>query len=98
MYKELEGQLALVGFNDQEKLEGLFRRVDLDSNGTLDFRLSHVALRECAVVSHGPVTSHDVWPEKTHAQQLEFCWHGAPYAYNASVPLSVPCLLVSLPC
>jgi len=40
MYKELEGQLALVGFNDQEKLESLFRRVDLDSNGTLDFRLA----------------------------------------------------------
>jgi len=30
MYKELEHQLALVGFTDQEKLEALFRRVDLD--------------------------------------------------------------------
>jgi hypothetical protein len=45
MYKELEGQLALVGFNDQEKLEALFRRVDLDSNGTLDFRLLRVGPR-----------------------------------------------------
>ena len=37
MFKELERQLALVGFLDQEKLETLFRRVDLDGNGTLDF-------------------------------------------------------------
>ena len=37
MYKELEHHLALSGFTDQEKLEALFRKVDLDQNGTLDF-------------------------------------------------------------
>jgi hypothetical protein len=28
---------AMVGFSDHEKLEALFKRVDLDGNGTLDF-------------------------------------------------------------
>eukprot|EP00961_Rhodomonas_salina_P220789 2985040-Rhodomonas_salina.1 len=37
MFMELERQLSLVGFRDQEKLEALFKRVDLDRNGTLDF-------------------------------------------------------------
>ena len=27
----------MVGFSDHEKLEALFKRVDLDGNGTLDF-------------------------------------------------------------
>jgi len=37
LFMELQRELSLVGFNDHEKLEALFRRVDLDGNGTLDF-------------------------------------------------------------
>lgn len=37
MYNELERNLAMVGFRDGEKLGNLFKRVDFDGNGTLDF-------------------------------------------------------------
>lgn len=37
MYFELERKLAMAGFVESEKLQALFKRVDLDGNGTLDF-------------------------------------------------------------
>lgn len=37
MYSELENELAMVGFLDGEKLTEMFKRVDFDGNGTLDF-------------------------------------------------------------
>ncbi|KAJ1476014.1 hypothetical protein T484DRAFT_1826299 [Baffinella frigidus] len=37
MYLELERELSLVGFMDHDQLQVLFKRVDLDGNGTLDF-------------------------------------------------------------
>mmetsp|Transcript_21421 Transcript_21421/g.49699 ORF Transcript_21421/g.49699 Transcript_21421/m.49699 type:complete len:714 (-) Transcript_21421:279-2420(-) len=37
MYKELERELSMMGFRDGDKLAQIFKRVDFDGNGTLDF-------------------------------------------------------------
>ncbi len=37
MFSELQTQLASAGFRSMEKLAQLFKRVDFDSNGSLDF-------------------------------------------------------------
>ena len=36
-FSELSNELSLVGFTDLEKLSDLFRRVDTDKSGTLNF-------------------------------------------------------------
>ncbi len=36
-FSELSNELSLVGFTDEEKLGDLFRRVDTDKSGTLNF-------------------------------------------------------------
>jgi Ca2+-binding EF-hand superfamily protein len=36
-FRELQSELSMVGFTDGEKLEEMFKRVDADGNGTLDF-------------------------------------------------------------
>lgn len=38
MYMELEHELAKYGFTDGPRLEALFRSVDFDKSGTLDFK------------------------------------------------------------
>ena len=38
MYMELEHELAKFGFTDGPRLEALFRSVDFDKSGTLDFK------------------------------------------------------------
>ena len=38
MFEELESALALAGFTDGERLAVLFRSVDFDKNGSLDFK------------------------------------------------------------
>ena len=38
MYMELEHELAKYGFADGPRLEALFRSVDFDKSGTLDFK------------------------------------------------------------
>ena len=37
MFKDLQRQLSLAGFNDGKKLEDIFKRVDEDRSGCLDF-------------------------------------------------------------
>jgi len=37
MYRELEHDLSMQGFLDSDRLAGMFKRVDFDGNGTLDF-------------------------------------------------------------
>jgi Ca2+-binding EF-hand superfamily protein len=66
-FRELQSELSLAGFIDGEKLAEMFKRVDKDGNGTLDFA-EFLGLLYMFILSEG--TLHSLFKHPTNADVI----------------------------